>query len=593
MPSTLMSGSSVNTRLEFLLTGLPINAPAEWTDIEINASFDDDGVQASIGTESFRFVNINTSKSSNIIRDWVSNDNPGIFHGVPFQIKGKNNVNSLNVFDGYLNLVDGLEYLEDGSTVANIIKKDGLDDLNLRLEALNWGFLKLSGDVTQADYTTVSYVVEKKFNFFEILMSNIVLFLLVKELQESITRLAQKIADAAAHLTGGISGSAAAAAWSVATAIIQLLYTTLIAIAVINLGNRLLETLLPRVRQHKAIQLRRAMTIVANKLGYGFVSPITELDNVYFLPSNTEQDNVSAFSGLITQLKGIQNGVPHLTDPGYNCLDFFKYIQQLTNSRFAIENGNIQFRSKNDPYWVKTATYVMPDVQVNQLFNAADMKARWALLMAIDNRDEWTIDNYQGTSYEVQTDAINTPDIKAKFILGRNEINIPWSLGNRKDELNGIERLLKSVAQFLDTVVNTLGGSSNLAGKINNKIGMLKVTHNNHTKPKLLYLTGGKLPINHRTQFSAKVMWDKYHNEQSWVQNNYGQQRLVFKGVKIPFGLESFLQLVNNSYFHDPQNRKGKMTNLRWNMFGDFAIVDFWIQEPYTKNLKESFIEAT
>jgi len=588
-----MSANSVNTRVDFTLNGQAINAPEEWADIEINASFDDDGTQASISTESFRFVNIDTDKASKILRDWITNDNPGIFHGVPFDIRTFNNQNSQNAFEGYVNLANDVVLLEDGSTQANIQKKEGLDDLNLRLEALTWGYLDLLGIVGSGDYTNVDYVVEKKFNFFEILMSNIVLFLLIKELQESIEKTAQKIADAAAHLSGGISGGPAAAAWSVATAIIQLLYTTLIAIAVINLGNQLLETLLPRVRTHKTIQLRRAMTIVANYLGYGFVSPITELDNVYFLPSNRETDDVSFISGLITQLKGTPAGIPNVTDPGYNCLDFFRYVQEMTNSKFAIVNGDIQFRSKNDPYWIKTATYTMPNVLVEeQRFNTDELRARWALLFAIDNADEWTIDSYKGTSYEVQTDAVQTPDPQAKFISGLNEINIPWSLGNRKDKLNGIERLLKNVAQFLDNVVNTLGGNSNLAGKVNNKVGMLKVSNNNYTRPKLLYIRGGKIPINHRTQFSAKVMWDKYHNEQSWVQNNFGQQKLVFKNVRVPFGLEDFLKLVENSYFTDYLQRQGKVTNITWNIYGDFATIDYWIQEPYTTNLKESFIEV-
>ena len=589
-----MSGNSVNTRVDFTLNGQSINAPVEWTDIEINASFNDEGVQASISTESFRFVNIDQEKASNLIRQWITNDSPGIFHGIPFQIKGFNNQNSLGVFEGYINLIDDLVYLEDGSTVVNIIKKDGLDELNLRLEALTWGYLEFIGAVTQNDYTTIDYVVEKKFNAFEILMSNVVLFLLIKELAESVKTTAENISGAVALLsTAGLGSVAASIVWAIAVALIQLIYTTLIAIAVINLGNKLLELLLPRVRQHKVILLRRAMTIIANHLGYGFDSPIAELDNVYFLPSNTNQDDVSLSTGFITTLNGTSKGIPNVTDSGYNCLDFYKNLQNTFNVRVAIDNGNIQFRSKNDPYWKKNSTYVIPDVLIDsQRFNASELRARFALLFAIDQRDDWTIDNYKGTAYEVQTDAAQTPDIKAKFISGRNEVSIPYALGNRKNQLNGVENLLKQVASFLDTVVNALGGSSNLAGTIKNKIGMLKVSDNNTTKPKLLYLIGGKLPINHRDLFSAKVMWNKYWNEQSWVQNNYGQQKLVFKQVRVPFGLEDFLKLTNNSYITDQQGREGKVTSIGWNLFSDTATVDYWVHEVYTRNLVEYFIEA-
>jgi hypothetical protein len=588
-----MSQSSINTSLTFTLNGQTINAPVEWRDIQISASFDEDSVQANISIDSFRFVNTDTQKASKILRDWIINDNPGIFHGVPFEIKGFNNQNILNVFEGYVNLANDVSLLEDGSTVANIIKKEGLDSLNDRLEALTWGYLEIIGAVTSADYQTIDYVVEKKFNFFEILMSNIVLFLLIKELIESVKDLAKQINDAFGHGAGGISGPAASAAWTITAIIIQALYTALIAVAVINLGNKLIELLLPRVRQHKCIQLRRALEIISNHIGLNLVSPITELDNVYFLPSNNNQDEVSFLSGLITQLKGTSTGVPNVVDYGYNCRDFFSLVQELTYSKVQVVNGDLQLRTVSDPYWVKTANYTMPDVLVEeQKFNTEELRSRFALLFQIDQRDDWTIDNYLGTAYERITDAVSTPILDAKFISGLDEHNIFASLGNRKDKLNGLEHVLKNVAQFLDGVVNSLGASSNLTSKITNKIGILKVSDNNHTKPKLLYLAGNKMPLNHRSLFSAKVMYDKYYVEKSFVANNWHSQKEVYKGVRIPFGLESFLKLIDNSYFYDNSNRLGKVMNIEWSLDGDFAVVDYWIREVYTTNLKESFIET-
>ena len=35
----------------------------------------------------------------------------------------------------------------------------------------------------------------------------------------------------------------------------------------------------------------------------------------------------------------------------------------------------------------------------------------------------------------------------------------------------------------------------------------------------------------------------------------------------------------------------GKFVSLKWTIDGDFAEADFWIREPYTKNLKETIIE--
>ena len=140
----------------------------------------------------------------------------------------------------------------------------------------------------------------------------------------------------------------------------------------------------------------------------------------------------------------------------------------------------------------------------------------------------------------------------------------------------------------MDEVVNTFGGSSDMAGEIQSKVGVLKVSDNSHSVSKLVYLSGGKIPQNHRDLFSAKVLYQKYYNYRSFVQNNFGRQRLVYQSVKIPFGLTSFLQLIDNSYFYDSQNRLGKIINIDWTMMKDFAIVDYWVQEVYAPNLKES-----
>lgn len=593
-----MSSNSINTKLKFELAALPIEPPVEWTDINVTASFDEDNIQANINFDSFTFVNTGQTpkeQTAKILRDWIDNGFPGIFEGVPFKITGQNINSTVSVFDGFVNLSNEVKLIEDGSVIAKIQKKRGRNTLDEALEALTWGYLEDIGKVTQADYKLVDYVVEKKFNLFEILMSNIILFMMSKELYESVVRLTKLITDATAHGTGGFSGQFATVVWTAAEILLQAIYTALIAIAVISLGNQLLETLLPKLRVHRTITLRRGLEIIFNHLGLNLVAIATEFDNVVYLPSNLRQDDVSLLSGLINLPKGTESGIPNITDPQYGCKAFVEMCKKLINGKIAVVGNDVHLRSENDPYWIKQATFQMPDALVEQQeFNTDELATRFAFLFETDIRDDWTIDNYQGTSFEVATDAQQTVIPEAKFLKGLDEINMFVALGNRKNQLNGIENTLKSVAIVLDTVVNTLGGSSNLAAKVTAKIGVLKVSDNNYTKPKLLYTGGGlKLPLNHRQLFSARVMYVKYYNYKSFIQNNFQRQRLVFNQVSIPFGLVSFLQLIDNSYFYDSQNRLGKVQNIDWGMFKDTAVVNYWIQKKYAPNLKETFIEQT
>lgn len=588
-----MAINSENTRLKFQINGQETNPPVEWMDISVNASFDNDNIQANISFDSFRFVNVDDQKSSNLVRTWIEGGYPGIFEGIPFKITGFNNVDVTEVFDGFIDASNDVSLLEDGSTIAKIKKKDGLNTLDERLGALTWGYLEEINEVGLNNYTDIDYVVEKKFNFFEILISNVVLFLMVKALIESIKDLASQVNDAFGHASGGISGPAAAVAWTAVAIILQAVYVAILAASVINLGLQMIELMLPKKRTHKAIKLRTALTIIANHLGYSFVSPATEFDNVYYLPSNTRQDDVSFLSGLITQLKGTTTGIPNITDPEYSCRGFFNMCRELIDGKPAIINGELHLRSENDPFWIQTASYQMPDVLVEeQKFNTDELDSRFEYLFKIDPRDDWTIDNYKGTAYASTIDAIQTNIESAKFIRGLDENKMTVSLANRKDELNGLENTIKDLASFMDEVVNTFGGSSDLAGGIEAKVGVLKVSDNSHSVSKLVYLSGGKIPQNHRDLFSAKVLYQKYYNYKSFVQNNFGRQRLVYQSVKIPFGLTSFLQLIDNSYFYDNQNRLGKIINIDWAIMKDYAIVDYWIQEIYAPNLKETFLET-
>jgi len=582
-----MSGSSKNTRQSFELNGVTINPPVEWTDIEVTASFDNDSIQANINFDSFRFVN----KEAQVLKQWITDGYPGIFEGVPFKMKAFNNLNSVDSFDGFINLSDDAAFLEDGSVVANIVKKHGLDNLQDRLDALTWGYLEEIGAVTQSDYTNLDYVVEKKEDLFKILMSNIILFLMIKELAESIMRVADDIATVIAMISIYPGGSIGAVIWFAAKALINLAYTIILLAAVIDLGNKMLETLLPRLRTHKTIQLRRALTIVANHLGYNFVSPITELDNVYFLPSNPRQDNVNLIDGLITSLKGTPTGIPNVNDYGYGCGEFFSVIKDLPYGRFAIIGNDLHFRSDNDPFWIKNSTYQMPDVLIEeQKYNTDELATRFAFLFQIDQRDDWTIDNYLGTAIERVTDAIQVNIPQAKYLSGLDEVKIPYALANRKNELNGVENVLKFIANFLDSVAQALGGNSNLAGSITGKLGVMKVSDNSHIVPKLVYLAGGKIPVNQRDLFSAPVLYAKYWNQTSFIANNFRRQRKVYNNVRVPFGLNNFIELIDNSYFTPSTGGIGKVKQINWRLFSDYATISYWEQHKYAPNLKETFI---
>ena len=102
-----------------------------------------------------------------------------------------------------------------------------------------------------------------------------------------------------------------------------------------------------------------------------------------------------------------------------------------------------------------------------------------------------------------------------------------------------------------------------------------------------------KLPVNYHDLWSAKVLYNKYHIQKSFVGNNFvdANQYEIYEGVRIPFGFTDFLTLIDNSYFwYD--NQPAQVNKIQWNVSNDYAVVDFKVQRVYTKNLQETFVEV-
>jgi len=582
-----MSDISKNTEAQYILNGVVRNAPTEWEDTTITAEYDNDSIQPSVTTDAYIF-NLEARKA---INEWISagtSGGVGIFEGMNLDYRLFNQDGISKIFETLIDFTnDYKDFPDDGETSVSLKDRNGLDGFFEQLTGTTFGYLEDIGVFTNADYTIVPYVVEKKFNLFDILMTSIVLYLMVKELAVSVRNTSDGISSVVALTAIPLGGQIGAAVRVVAITLINIIYTAVLLLAIIDLAITLFNTLVQPVREHKALKLKTALEKVANHFGYNFVAPIDEYENVYFLPSNPNLDE-KAFLGFISVTKGTQSGIPNVLDYGYLTEDMFKLAQDLPFAKMAIYGNTIHLRPKNDPFWLQIAQWSAPDILLNTLeYNTDEMKATRLLKFGTDQNDEYTIDNYIGTSVEIRTQPISVINPKSVLLKGLDEVDFIVALGNRKDELNAIERLLKVVGTFIDTVTGVFGGGSNFAGQIDAKVGMLKQTSNWHTLPKLLYLNNdGKMPTNHRTLWNADVLWEKYHKEKSFVRDTWHGQKFVYNDVTIPFGLGDFLMLLTNPYF-DFNGEQGKISKFVWTPAKDEAKISFYVRKPYTHNLEE------
>lgn len=588
-----MSLNSKNTRQKYTLNGQQFNAPIDWEDVQIEANYENDNVQPSLVVDEFRFP----LEAREIINKWITDglqNGVGIFEGTPLNLSIYNNSSIQHNFKSYIDFTNGYkDFLEDGKVDVSIIKNNSIDNFFEQLGGTSYGYLEEIGVFTQGNYTPVSYVNEKKFNFLELLISAVVLYLMVKELAEGIEKLANAIADVTGLQLGGSvlppTAALGAALLAILKALLILAYVVVLAAAVFELSEKLFESLVSKEREHKTLRLYEAISLVCAHFGYSFQTGISEMTNVYYLPSNPNLDEKTA-GGFISVTHGTPSGIPNSGDYGYVCSEMFQLCKDLFNAKLSIIGNTVHLRSRNDPFWIRQSQWSLPSVLINtKEYNTDEMKSNRLLSFKVDINDEWTIDNYLGTSYEIKTVPKTIINKDAVLLKGLDEVNFQTALGNRKNELNSLEEFLKEVGGTIDAIVDFFGGSSDLASQVAERIGVLKQTQNWHTIPKLLYLNDGVLPTNQRDLWNAKNLYDKYHKEKSFVLDNYAGQKIYYKDVRIPFGFDDYNILTENSYFYYKGN-VAKIIKFVWTMGSDTAVIDFWVKGVYTRNLKETYI---
>jgi len=576
------------------LDGKTVSIPKDFFDVGVKASFDEN-IQGNLTTEEFTFI----LDGYQLIRDWISDGRSGgvgIFEGIPLIISSSNVANNATVFKGIVDLQAGAILQENLKQVQVRLRQDeSLNQLSELLEPLDYGFLRSLGVISSSDYVNVDYVVNKIDNGLETITTLITIYLLSKQLIDTIKDIVSAIATVAGIAASGITGPIGATIYAIAVAILEIVYAAALLILIIDFGKDLINTLIQPKRTHKGIPLKTLLQKACEHIGFVLETTIEDLDNLVYLPSNRNVDDFG-FKNVLKKAGTITEGIPNSGDIGYTCTEMFQIARDLFNARFAILGNTVQFHTESSDFWVSQSGWEKPGIKKDVAgaafrYNTDEIKGSILISFTTDIVDEYTIKNFKGTSFQVLTDAKAIENVANKTIKNLDRVSIPLALGTRKNKLTPFEDVLVPLANLFDNVAGVFGKNPNLAKKIKTKVGVLQVSNNNHAVAKLLWLSGSRIPSNHRDLFSAKTLWDKYHVEKSFIQNNFGRQRRYVDSETIPFGLSDFVTLLNNSYFRDENGVVGKVVDIEWNLNRDFATISYWVQEIYTNNLQETFIE--
>ena len=582
-------------KYQFRLDNKNIGEPRNWSDISLNLTFDENP-QASIDVDELEFVNAEAQLLQTHLEGGLTGVTNGYFEGVGLDILATNSTDSLKVFEGFINFKE-TQINSPVSTSAKIQLNDSINSLQERAEANTFGYLEDIKSITKNDYTQIPYIVEKLDVSTEIVVSSLALYVIIKETAEAVHRLKTALSTAAGLFAVTPGGTIYSLVFVLLQIFVELAYLTFMVIALVDLLETLTELLYPRQRYMAGMLYRTMLEKASTHLGYVFKSDITELDYVHYCPSLPYDET------------NIDSGIPRVNDFGYNISDFFSLVSDMFNAKFGIVGAELHLRTESDPFWEKTSTFKMHTPEpLNEVknYNVNDLKTSILISFADDLSDEYTINNFTGTNFQVLTKLKNPKNKKFDLVKGAEQVQMPVALANRKDEKTLLQEVIEGLVDLADLFfapvrvsynwIDSLGGDPDpiptLSSAIAFKIGSMKVSNNTFNVPKAVYLENGLIPIDHRTKFKAKVLWDKYHNEKSFIQNDFRAQKRLYNQIQIPFGFTDALKVAKNSYFQQKNGIFGKITSLKWKFSEDTAVIDYWIREKYdTQSLKEIEIE--
>ena len=264
-------------------------------------------------------------------------------------------------------------------------------------------------------------------------------------------------------------------------------------------------------------------------------------------------------------------------------------LDQFRAELFVQEQGGkqvVNIRTKKDPFLESQSNYVLPDVLEKAFsFNLEEIKESRLISFQSDISDSYTVSNWEGTSMSVITLPISQNNRKRNLLKGLETKKFPVALGNKKTELSALEIAFEAFIDAANFVLKIF--DKNAAIPIPDRINSLKISQPFFNIPKTLKMKGSKLASDSRSGLSAPYLWEQYLNYDSFVRANYKRQRKVFENIEIPFSYEDYKKLTKNSYFTTSTGEVGKFTSLTWVIEKDRAEGSFWVEEVYTKNLKE------
>lgn len=624
------------TSVNISLGGIPSTVPPANIDemfIELNFDRDKGTFVKSFGEQQIEVVAELNKQLLKIIEDAKAGLGKGVFVGPEYKMEIQQGSTTNLIFDGYVDLVDDAEFGEIKSNVK-IKEKLSIDALNDLANSFTFEYLfKETGDITEADFDFIPYVLNSVPNYKEAAIVAVGLFMIQEQLKGCITQIT-------------MIGQSLANPFEI-TAVIRLItyiaYLVLLLIAVVKMVKTIVTLIIQPVKYHAGMYALKMCQKASEYMGYTFKSPdflesstwvdLFVLPEKFANPTNPIDDRILGFT---TPVETVQEGFYKGTFG-----DLLEALKRMIKGKIVITaDKTIYLVTQN--YNVSVPEYQLPDLyQPNFKLNANEIKSNYLIEFATDTIDKNTIQNYIGTRYQVLTQPISSSSDDINLLKGLEIASIPFALATRKETLttpekivdefldvfdgiingliNGVNTVIDVVNTIIDTVNNIIDALDfvginvdweiptiptlapvSLGSLIDNRVGMLNIEIDSTGVAKIFLMKKGiaakfnKIYADNSTTVSAKNLW-QFHKVISFVPSSEypkGNQWIINTFENVPFEFINFLQVSYNNRIFDALGNEAEIDNLKWYFIRQYAEMVVRFNETYDTTRKEIYIEA-
>lgn len=488
------------------------------------------------------------------------------------------------VFDGFLDLrtakFNGCTNVE-----VDAEKRHSNGYFAERAQAISFESLYQDGFITNQDFVYIPYVLNYIPDGVQVMIISLTLFMMSKELYESIERFQKAISEAVKTIPDIIAGPAVEVlkvgqiAAIILQLVFQLAYIVAIIIAIVKLIKDLIEQFFPPLKYYAGIKYKTLWKAALNKMGLEFESTIYDdpvWGNSLYMPFKDEPG---------TRSPNGQTGYPNAQDPLYTFAALIQNEKNKYNAKYKITDGVLRFERWD--YWQDEADYELPNVVSDQelgddvlMDNSNEFAGLYNINFGSDPQDRNTVDNYKGTNCLISTQLNVVKEEDFRLDNGGIEILISEARGKRKDELTDFEKNVRGLLRFVDLLTGVLGNGTNFVSKVDNRVGAMNLSAPLISVPKMLIVIGNKLQFNQEKLVNARKLWDEFHYINSFDPiNEEHYQYWMFNDVEIPFCFDDWKKVLKNNFFKTKDGKKGELLRLEWFVDGGGAKVNYRIKK--------------